>query len=147
MRKLFVFIALLIITIPIVLAQDCTGFHKYHCLYADYSFYYSKQSKSTLMSHGQTTSLNIVAYGGEEYYVGLCAHRKFGDLKMRILEDSEEKTVIYDNAQDDFAQNVTFINEKTRNLIIEVSVPEDKSDENNRRCVGILIEYKDLDKE
>ncbi len=147
MKKLIALTALFVLSVPVVMSQDCTGFHEYHCRYADYTFFYSKQSKSTLMAHGQTTSLNVVAYGGEEYYIGLCAHRKFGELKMRILEDNDARTVIYDNAQDEYTQSVTFINEKTRNLIIEVSVPEttSQSNENTRRCVGVLMEFKELE--
>lgn len=124
-------------------SQDCTDYHQYHCLYADYTFFYSRQSKSALFRPGQSSELKIVAYSGEDYYIAVCAHRKFGDVHFRILEDTPGRKVIYDNANDNYAESITFTNEVTRNLIIEVSVPEgeDKS-ANDRRCVGVVIQFR-----
>ena len=132
-------------------AQDCTGYHQYHCQYGDYTFFYSRQSKSALFRRGQTSQLKMVAYGGEDYYISICAHRKFGDLHFRILEDDGSNSVIYDNANDDYSNTIVFSNEITRNLIVEVTVPEGESkDSDDRRCVGVVIqfrksEYKDVD--
>lgn len=126
-----------------VKAQDCTDYHQYHCLYGDYTFFYSRQSKSALFKRGQTSELHIVAYGGEEYYVSVCAHRKFSPVHFRILEDNESKSVIYDNAKDEYSESVVFKNEVTQNLIIEVSVPEgDDKNDNERRCVGVVIQFR-----
>ncbi len=123
--------------------QDCTGYHQYHCMYADYTFFYSRQSKSALFKRGQKSELKIIAYSGEDYYVSVCAHRKFGDIRFRILEDNAGKTVIYDNADNEFGESIIFSNELTRNLIVEVSVPEYESkDSNDRRCVGVVIQFR-----
>ncbi len=124
-------------------AQDCTDYHQYHCLYADYTFFYSRQSKSALFKPGQTSEIKIVAYSGEDYYVAVCAHRKFGNIRLRILEDNTNKKVIYDNAQDNYSESITFSNEVTRNLILEVSVPEgDDKGSNEKRCVGVVIQFR-----
>ena len=126
--------------------QDCTDYHQYHCLYADYTFFYSRQSKSALFRQGQTSELKIVAYSGEDYYIAVCAHRKFGDIQFRILEDNADKTVIYDNADDEFSESLTFSNEVTRNLIIQVTVPDtDVKGSNDRRCVGVVIQFRKSD--
>ena len=124
-------------------AQDCTDYHQYHCLYADYTFFYSKQSKSALFRQGQVSELKIIAYSGEDYYISVCAHRKFGNIRFRILEDNAERRVIYDNADNDYNESITFSNEVTRNLIVEVSVPEgDSSSSSERRCVGVVIQFR-----
>jgi len=122
-------------------AQDCSEYHQYHCVYNDYTFFYSRQSKSTLFQRGQTSSFSIVTYGGEEYYLALCAHRKFGDIHFRLLDESGEK-VIYDNASSDYDPTLTFENEQTRNMIIEVTVPEGGGNERERRCVGVLVQFR-----
>jgi hypothetical protein len=112
-------------------------------MYADYTFFYSKQSKSALFKPGQTSEIKIVAYGGEDYYVAICAHRKFGNVRFRILEDNAAKQVIYDNAADNYSESIIFSNTATRNLIIEVSVPEaEGSTSGERRCVGVVIEFR-----
>jgi hypothetical protein len=135
------FLAILFIA-PLT-AQDCTDYHQYHCMYGDFTFYYSKQSKSALFRPGQTSELKIVAYSGEDYYIAVCAHRKFGDIRFRILEDNPSRTLIYDNATDDFEETVVITNDVTRNLIIEVSVPEgDERTKNDHRCVGVVVEYR-----
>ena len=125
------------------LSQDCTDYHQYHCLYADYTFFYSRQSKSALFRQGQSSELKIVAYSGEDYYISVCAHRKFGDIQYKIMEDNPQRTIIYDNSKDNFAESITFSNEVTRNLIIEVTVPEgDNKSSNDRRCVGVVIQFR-----
>ena len=129
-------------------AQDCTDYHQYHCIYADYTFFYSRQSKSALFKRGQTSELKIVAYSGEDYYVAVCAHRKFGDIRFKILEDNPDKTLIYDNADDDYSESITFSNEVTRNLIIQVSVPDDDmKGSDDRRCVGVVIQFRKTDQD
>jgi hypothetical protein len=147
MKKIIIVLITTFFSLPVIsLAQDCTGYHQYHCLYADYTFFYSRQSKSALFKPGQTSELKIIAYNGEDYYVAICAHRKFGNIRFRILEDNENRKVIYDNAQDNYNESITFSNEVTRNLILEVSVPEGESGaENDRRCVGIVIQFRKTD--
>lgn len=126
-----------------IFAQDCTDYHQYHCLYADYTFFYSKQSKSALFKQGQVSELKIIAYSDEDYYISVCAHRKFGEIRFRILEDNASRRVIYDNADDNYSESITFSNAVSRNLIIEVSVPEgDSNSSNDRRCVGVVIQFR-----
>ena len=140
--QLLLFNALLLIPV-IAFSQDCTDYHQYHCLYADYTFFYSRQSKSALFKRGQTSQLKIIAYSGEDYYVSVCAHRKFGDLHFRILEDNAGKKVIYDNADDEYSETITFSNEVTRNLIVEVTVPDlEAKGSDDRRCVGVVIQFR-----
>jgi len=128
--------------------QDCTGYHQFHCQYGDYTFFYSRQSKSALFRRGQTSEFMIIAYGEEDYYISVCAHRKFGDLRFRIIEDSEDSTIIYDNADYEYTNQVIFTNESTRNLIIEVSVPKGSEREmNERRCVGVVVQFRKTDPE
>jgi hypothetical protein len=137
------FLLVSVLTPAIISAQDCTDYHQYHCLYADYTFFYSKQSKSTLFRQGQVSELKIIAYSGEDYYISVCAHRKFGDVRFRIIEDNVGRRIIYDNASDDYSESVIFTNEVTRNLIIEVSVPEgDDKSSTDRRCVGVVIQFR-----
>jgi len=134
---------LLIILAIYSFAQDCTEYHQFHCLYADYTYFYSRQSKSALFRKGQTSELKIVIYGGEDYYIAVCAHRRFGDLHFKILEDNEDSTLIYDNAEHDYANSVTFTNEVTRDVIIVVSVPgEPEKGKIERRCVGVVIQFR-----
>jgi hypothetical protein len=144
MKKIILIVFTAILFIPVVsFSQDCTDYHQYHCMYADYTFFYSRQSKSALFKAGQSSELKIIAYTGEDYYIAVCAHKKFGKIRFRLLEDSEKRKVIYDNASDNYAESLIFSNEVTRNMILEVSVPEgDDKDASDRRCVGVVIEFR-----
>jgi hypothetical protein len=85
----------------------------------------------------------VVAYGGDDYYVSVCAHRKFGNIQFRILEDNEKRNLIYDNSKDNYSESIIFSNTITRNIIIEVTVPEgDGRNLSDRRCVGVVIEFR-----
>jgi len=144
MKKNTLILLIALLSFPVIsFGQDCTEYHQYHCLYADYTFFYSRQSKSTLFRPGQTNEMKIIAYSGEDYYVAVCAHRKFGNIHLRILEDNANKKVIYDNAQDNYSEFITFSNNVTRNLILEVSVPlGDNKDTKEARCVGLVIQFR-----
>ena len=145
MKTFYTTIFLSLLFFPLLYSQDCTGYHQYHCTYADYTFFYSRQSKSTLFKRGQSSEFRIITYGGEEYYVAICAHRKFGDVQFKIMEANNERTLIYDNSQDNYATSVIFTNDVTRDLIIEVTVPPGSKNDNDRRCVGMLVEFKKIE--
>jgi len=142
-KKIYIII-FLSFTVQFLSAQDCTDYHEFHCLFGDYTFFYSKQSKSMLMRPGQKAELKIVAYGGEDYFVSVCATKKFGKLRFKIIEDTPEKNILYDNAENNYEESVIFSNETTKNLIIEVSVPEASSDKKAKeyRCVGVVIMFR-----
>ncbi|MBN2350521.1 MAG: hypothetical protein JXJ22_16915 [Bacteroidales bacterium] len=142
MRYLFALGLGLFFTLSIS-GQDCTDYHQFHCTYGDYTFYYSRQSKSALFARGQTSQFQIIAYGGEDYYIAVCAHRKFGDIQFKILEDNAARSVIYDNATDDYSTSIIFANDVTRNLIIEITVPDlTAGQEKDRRCVGVVVQFR-----
>ena len=140
-RNLFVF-TVLFVFFQIGKSQDCTDYHQFQCTYADYTFFYSQQSKSMLFMRGQTHDVSIIAYAGEDYYITVCAHHKFGDLQFKIFEDNSNHTLIYDNSLDNYSNSIVLSNQRTRNLIIEVTVPIGKGNERDRRCVGVLVEFK-----
>jgi hypothetical protein len=147
MKKIILILYTLLLYAPFgAYSQDCTDYHQYHCIYADYTYFYSRQSKSALFKPGQSSEIKIVAYNGEDYYIAVCAHRKFGKIRFRLIEDNENRKVFYDNANDKYTDYVMFSNDVTRNMIVEVSVPEgDPVDANDRRCVGVVIEFRKTD--
>lgn len=142
-RELVTFLLLAFFSNMLWSQSDCEGFHLYNCGYIDYTFKYSPQSKSAMFKRGQTSSMKIVVYGDEEYHIGVCTHRKFGAVHFKVFEENTEKTLIYDNTQDNLAQSFVFSNKVTRTLIIEVTIPpNEKKDKYERRCVGVVVEYK-----
>ena len=93
---------------------------------------------------GMTSEFSITVYSGEEYYVSIKGDRKLGDIRVRIKEDNEEKSLLYDNADYDYEDFLFFKNENTRNLILQVSSEAEGkfSNSSDRYCVGVLIEFR-----
>jgi hypothetical protein len=143
--KIIILSLLLFFLLSIGYSQDCTGFHQYRCSYADYTFFYSRQSKSIQFRKGQSSEFQIIAYGGEEYYLAVCGSQKLDKIRFCIIEDNPEKTVLYDNATNEYLNSINFINEVTRNLIIQLSVPEGSARESkNIGCIGFVIQLRKI---
>ncbi len=123
-------------------AQDCTDYHVENCRWADRTFLYSRQSRSALFTPRMKSNFSIVVYGGEEYYISVSGHRKLGDIRVRLKEDDEKQTILYDNANFKYEKYFYFKNALTKKLIIEVSVPENEKYKNEKFCVGVLIEFR-----
>ncbi len=125
-------------------AQDCFYYHEYFCKFPNTSYFYSGQSRSALFTYGMTSEFKLVTFGGEDYYVSICYERKFKNVRMRILEDNDEKTVIYDNKDFSYQTTMTFSNNVARKLIVEISIPEDatKKEGQDMHCVGVLIHFR-----
>jgi len=150
MRPLFIKNLLIIFTLSFlfftstVFSQDCTDYHEFTCIFADWTYFYSRQSKSALFQRGQTSQLKFISYGGEDYYISVCTHRKFSPIRFKVFEDNEKKDLLYDNISEDFINTVSFANNRTRKLIIEIVISESEpnDDPNERKCVGVLIQFK-----
>lgn len=124
-------------------AQKCVDFHTGYCPIPDYSFFYNQQSKSFELALGQSAEIRIIAYENTEYYISACAHRKYKRYQLRILEDNDNKSVLFDNSRMGYVDSVKFLNQTTRRLILEITVPEEgnnpESDDGKPKCAGILI--------
>jgi hypothetical protein len=122
-------------------AQDCYYYHEYQCKFPSTSYYISGQSRSALFTYGMTSEFKIVTFGGEDYHISICHQFKVKNIHFRLIEDNEDKTVLFDNASNNYQTEVTFTNNTARKIIVEISVPEDPigKDKNINQCVGVLI--------
>jgi len=127
----------------VAISQDCTNYHSEKCKWADDSFLYSRQSKSALFTPGMSSEFVITVYD-EEYFISIKGDKNLGKIRIRVKEDNEEKTVLYDNSIYKYEDFFYFLNENTRNLIIEVSSEANKnfSSSADRNCLGVLIEFR-----
>jgi hypothetical protein len=91
-----------------------------------------------------TSQFKLVTFGNEDYHISICYERKFKNVRMRVLEDNEDKTPIYDNAEHNYEQTMTFSNNVARRLILEISVPDNPENKENQElhCVGVLVHFR-----
>jgi hypothetical protein len=143
--KIIIFNLLLFCLCSLSYCQDCTDFHQYHCSYADYAFFYSRQSKSIQFRKGQSSEIQFIAYGGEEYYLAVCGSQKLDKIRFRIIEDNEDSTVLFDNADNEYVSSINFTNEVTRNLIVQLSVAAGSTKGSKvMGCLGVVIQLRKI---
>jgi len=123
-------------------SQECAGFHTQTCPIPDFSYYYDQQSASFNLKVGDTAELQIVVFEKTDYYLSVCAHRRVNNVQIKVLEDSSDRTLLYDNIAEGFVDSVKFTNNSTRKIILEVMLPEqgnNRANDGKERCVGVLI--------
>lgn len=122
-------------------AQDCPDFHTRYCPIPDFSYYYDQQSGSFSLKEGEIAELKVIVFEKNDYYVSICSQKKDNSVHLRIIEDTPEKKVIYDNAKNEYINYVSFSNDVTRKLIFEVALRIEKPDKisTKQRCVGVLV--------
>lgn len=127
--------------VTVVQAQDCYYFHEYQCKFPDNTYYLNGQSRSALFTYGMTSQFKMVTFGGEDYHISICYQFKIKNVRFRLIEDNEDKTVLFDNAENKYTTEVSFSNNVARRIIIEISVPDEPTAKDRRtpQCVGVLI--------
>ena len=154
-------VLLFLIVIPLfsigqttVYTAVCFEYHKSHCVNSENIYYkYNNASRSALFVKGQKSHTKLEVFNGRDYRISICADDIFEQkIELRII-DGEDGTILYDNTNDDLAQEFEFTVVQSKELILEVLVRgiSHENGENGRGgivrrdddigCVGLLIEY------
>lgn len=136
-------------------AGVCGNFHKKYCVLEkakNEKWQYNAQSKSGLFNQGMTSKLRCVIYKGMDYRISVCCETVLGDKVNYKIFDSRTNEMLFDNSAAEDTQIFEFQSVSTRQLIIEVVVPQgatekDKHKATDAACVGLLIEHKITDKQ
>ncbi len=135
-------------------AGVCGNFHKKFCVLEKdkgAKWQYNAQSKSGLFNQGMISKLRCVIYKGMDYRVSVCCETVLGDKVSYKIYDSRTNEMLFDNSAAEDTQMFEFQSISTRQLVIEVVVPQgatekDKHKSADAACVGLLIEHKVTDK-
>jgi hypothetical protein len=127
---------------PSAAAQTCKDFEN-KCQSAPKGFKKSSLSRAFSMRKMKKIKLNTTLLGGNQYFISVCGKAKLGNMHIRIITDDNFKSVLYDNAADDFAANKQFEVEETTKISIEISAPQFFT-ESESECAGIYIAYKSI---
>lgn len=133
----------------------CGQFHRKYCVVEDDkggSWQYNAQSKSGLFTQGMVSKLRCVIYRGMDYRISVCCEATIGDKVSYKIFDSRTNELLFDNSSAENTQVFEFQSVSTRQLVIEVMVPQgatekDKHKATDAACVGLLIEQKLTDKQ
>ena len=149
--KNLIILGFLLTLSSISLAQGCNGFNKSkRCTrYAGGEYKTYGQSQNALLMADSTYRCQVVLFGNKEYRISFCSENGFSPIHIRLI-DVATKEVTYDNETDQYIESVGFTVEKTRQVMIEVTLmPKNKNWENIRQatsCLGILIQWDKMPK-
>ncbi|WP_317899745.1 hypothetical protein [Aurantibacillus circumpalustris] len=133
----------------------CGQFHRKFCVFDDAkggSWQYNAQSKSGLFNQGMVSKLRCVIYKGMDYRISVCCETILGEKVNYKIFDGRTNEMLFDNKAAEDVQVFEFQSVSTRQLVIEVVVPQgatekDKHKSADAACVGLLIEHKITDKQ
>ena len=158
MKKVFFLLAFIVSCQFYVSAQSgvCGQFHKKYCVLENgkkgEKWQYNAQSKSGLFSQGMVSKLRCVIYKGMDYKISVCCETVLGDKVNYKIYDARTSELLFDNSSAEDTQIFEFQSISTRQLIIEVVVPQGATEQEAHKsqdaaCVGLLIEHKVTDKQ
>jgi hypothetical protein len=133
----------------------CGQYHRKYCKMEDskgQEWQYNAQSKSGLFNQGMVSKLRCVIYKGMDYRISVCCETIIGEKVNYKIFDSRTNELLFDNKAAEDVQVFEFQSVSTRQLVIEVVVPQgatekDKHKSTDAACVGLLIEHKITDKQ
>lgn len=133
----------------------CGQFHRKYCVFEDSknaNWQYNAQSKSGLFNQGMVSKLRCVIYKGMDYRISVCCETILGEKVNYKIYDARTNEMLFDNKAAEDTQTFEFQSVSTRQLVIEVVVPQgatekDKHKSTDAACVGLLIEHKLTDKQ
>lgn len=126
--------------------QGCNGFNKTKgCTrYNADGFKIYGQSQNALLMVDSTYRCQFVLFGGKQYRISLCTDRGYYPIHFRLI-DAKTNEVTYDNETDKYVESAGFAVEKTRQIIVEVTlIPKHQKIEDfmdKTACLGILIQW------
>ncbi|MCX8081089.1 MAG: hypothetical protein N3F09_07640 [Bacteroidia bacterium] len=136
-------------------ASVCSGFHKKYCVLEKVKgekWIYNAQSRSGLFTQGTVSKLRCVIYKGMDYRISVCCETTLGDKVNFKIFDAKTNELLFDNAKAENTQIFEFQSASTRQLVIEVMIPQGATQKDDHKptegaCVGLLIEHKVTDKQ
>jgi hypothetical protein len=133
----------------------CSQFHRKYCTFEDDkkgNWQYNAQSKSGLFNMGMVSKLRCVIYKGMDYRISVCCEPLLGEKVNYKIFDARTNELLFDNKTAEDTQTFEFQSISTRQLVIEVMVPQGATEKEQHKatdaaCVGLLIEHKVTDRQ
>ena len=136
-----IFLLSLLVSIPTMSFAQCKNFTRKECMPKLSPYIYNGQLNSAILNEGDVAELMLTFYSNQDYRILVCAKDNLGKIGFRLLDS--ERNVIFDNKDHDYPQSWDFSSTSTQQLIVEVTVPENDTDEKTIQsgCVSILVGF------
>jgi hypothetical protein len=121
---------------------QCNSFVKKQCMPKIQPFTNNGQMNTSTLSSGQSSSLNMTFYSGQDYRILVCSQEVLGTVTFKILDMSHK--VVFDSKENDSPDFWDFKVKSTQQFIVEVSVPPSDSPNSipPSGCVSVMVGFK-----
>src|SRR5688572_26458984 len=134
--------ACLLIASANVLPAQCNNFVKKKCNPKIQPFTSNGQMNTTVLSSGQSSSLNMTCYSGQAYRVLVCSESALGTPTFKVMDKSRK--VLFDSKANDSPDFWDFKAKSTQEFTVEVTVPPSESTSSvlPSGCVSVMVGFK-----
>ena len=124
-------------------AAQCKKFTKQECLPNLKPYTYNGQLNSAILAEGDVAELLLTFHKGQKYRITVCNQEIIGDVQFKIFDT--KKNLIFDKSKHTGQSYWDFMSNSTQQLIIQVTVPEEKPKNEiiKTGCVTILVGFLD----
>lgn len=140
--KLFIVLTLLL-SFSTVASSQCKSFVKKNCLVDLEPYVYDGQLNSAILTEGDIAELLLTLYADQDYRILVCGQEILGDIEFNLFDTN--RNLIFSNKDHEFTNNWDFKSNATQQLIVQVIIP--KQDTNNNMlhngCIAILKGFKE----
>ncbi len=120
---------------------QCKTFIKNECKPKLSPYIYNGQMNSAILNQGDFAELMLTFYSNQDYRIVVCSDG-LGDVTFRLLDLQGKE--LFTNADHNYTDTWDFSTNSTQLLTVEVSVPENTTDEEPKSgCVSILVGFKE----
>jgi hypothetical protein len=123
------------------LFAQCKSFTKNECKPKLNPYIYNGQLNSAMLNQGDIAELMLSFYSNQDYRIVVCSD-ELGQVKFRLLDMNGSE--VFSNSDHNYIDHWDFTTNSTQQLTIEVSIPENTSNEMVKSgCVSILVGFMD----
>jgi hypothetical protein len=130
------------LAVPSYTSAQCNAFVKKKCMSKIVPFTSNGQVNTNTLAQGQSVSLNLSFYAGQDYRIIVCSEEILGDVTFKVIDKS--KKVVFDSAQNDFPDFWDFKAKSTQPLTVEITAPPSQSTSSviPTGCLSVIVGFK-----
>jgi hypothetical protein len=137
-----IFLTGLVFGLQANLLAQCKSFTKSDCKPKLNPYIYNGQLNSAVLNQGDIAELMLTFYSNQDYRIVVCSEELGGNVKFRLLDMNGAE--VFSNSDHNFIDHWDFTTNSTQQLTIEVSIPENTTNETIKSgCVSILVGFMD----
>ena len=121
---------------------QCNNFVKKKCMPKILPFTSNGQMNTTTLTSGQSASMSMTFYAGQDYRLLICSQEVLGEVTFKVMDAN--KKLIFDSKENNSPDFWDFKVKSTQQFTVEVEVPPSESTNSivPSGCVSVMVGFK-----